>query len=426
MLLVVSALFAANAIDTVTIVFNTADSNDGPNWGFYPTPSSVISSGAENIQAVTAVKNVATGKCGMKIGSNKQGGEVRIMPKSELQRVPEKIELTISANNHAEYRRFSINGVEQPALAADNTGENYKTYTLTDFSEPIDTLTITKTDSYTSNDDSDKTGFIYVGQITFYYESAVAELGDVTAVYDGVSIEDADIVEVEQGTKFVFDAANAESITLEVEDETIATYTEFPVRWTPDVCTENTVIITAKKGEETKSLGFFLSVTPGTKPLPTGAGEIVATYNGGTPIHDIDIIEVEYGTVFSFTAENADSISVVCDDVHELSIMEFPGFWTPYKCSESVVVVTAHNRAGNSTLSFFLTVKPTENSGNDSGYEEEPSDNPGGGDNEQSSIEGVSVSESGAEYYDLQGRRVVKPRRGLYIRRGSRMAKVVR
>lgn len=97
-----------------------------------------------------------------------------------------------------------------------------------------------------------------------YTSGGETKLGTLTGTYGaaGTAIADGGEISVEEDTAFSFTAQNAESITItDADNNTVASSATSTLTWTPTVTEQNMYTVTAKRGTETKTLSFFLTVT---------------------------------------------------------------------------------------------------------------------------------------------------------------------
>lgn len=189
----------------------------------------------------------------------------------------------------------------------------------------------------------------------------VQTLGELQAVVsDGQTIQN-DELSIVEGTKITFSAENADKIEIVDDSDAVVATSEdtaapSTLEWIPAVTAEEGALFTVKaykEGEEAKELMFMLTVTAkGEVKL----GEIVAVYGEeNTPVEKTleGIIE---GTVFTFSAANAESIvvkdsknSVVAEGVDSAE-------WIATITEGEELTVTATLAGETKTFSFMVEV----------------------------------------------------------------------
>jgi len=115
---------------------------------------------------------------------------------------------------------------------------------------------------------------------TNYVGTPVKTLGDIAATYgeESTPIAGGDVLEgIKVGTIFSFSAENAESLVVtDSNNATIASGTD-SATWTATETTGEELTVTAKLGEETKTMTFMVEVVPDV-PVKT-LGDIEVVYN---------------------------------------------------------------------------------------------------------------------------------------------------
>lgn len=136
-------------------------------------------------------------------------------------------------------------------------------------------------------------GFERVAKVTYSY--GAVELGAVSGTFGTTTIADAETYTVEEGTEFTFKADNAESISVQYGDLEAVTTTGSTAKWTAVTgqAEDAVMTVTAKMGETTKALEFFLNVTaldpnrPGTVNNPYTVAQALeaCTAKGETSVY---------------------------------------------------------------------------------------------------------------------------------------------
>jgi len=168
----------ANAAEqSYTIVFTTGADN---NQAAYKTTSlveDVASEGASYLASITATSNASPGIYGLKIGQNKNDGNITLSLSSDGQVKPTKIEYKVSANKNAAKMTVVFNTSSDDATAVStklaSTSTNATTQTVTidsNLPELLSELSFKLTHT-TPTSTSSNQGFIFINSITVYYDS---------------------------------------------------------------------------------------------------------------------------------------------------------------------------------------------------------------------------------------------------------------
>lgn len=151
--------------ETVTITFAKGADNNQSAYTTATEISSVIaegSAGADILSAITVTDRVSPGQYGLKIGTNKDKGNITFAFADALN--VNTITLKVSASKGAQ--TLDVNGTEYSINGSTNSNANYTTF-VNDVNAEISELVLAKTKSY--NADGSAQGFIFIESITIDY-----------------------------------------------------------------------------------------------------------------------------------------------------------------------------------------------------------------------------------------------------------------
>lgn len=157
--------FLATAeIASWSVVFKNAENNNSQTAFTNSTKiGDLCESGANNLKSISSTKLTYTGQYGIRIGQNKNPGNITFDIAEAAVVTPSKIILKVSANKNADKLKFQFND-KQYELTSANLNASYAEFTITDCTEP---LTSVKFERATSTGQ----GFIYLKEIAVYYET---------------------------------------------------------------------------------------------------------------------------------------------------------------------------------------------------------------------------------------------------------------
>lgn len=214
-------LTAFAAETSYTIVFKTGSDNNRPSFTSASLNTDVAAEGASFLTATPVAEVSATSPSlyGMKIGTNSGAGNITLNLSDAGKVLPTKVELVLSINKkYSESKPVTctFNGKETPSITkqSSTTAQNYDTFTLTGFTEPLSTLKFEKT---TTTKDA---GSVFVKSITVYYEAT----GETKKTPEVSFPQDA--YNVVFGSSFAAPTATTDSdgaVTYTSSDEAVAT-----------------------------------------------------------------------------------------------------------------------------------------------------------------------------------------------------------
>lgn len=214
-------LTAFAAETSYTIVFKTADTNNEAAFKETSLNTDVAGEGASFLTStpVAAVSTTSPSMYGMKIGTNNGAGNITLNLSDAGKVLPTKVELVLCINKkYSESKPVTctFNGKETPSITKQSStaAQNYDTFTLTGFTEPLSTLKFEKT---TTTKDA---GSVFVKSITVYYEATgeTKKAPEVSFPQDAYSVV--------FGSAFAAPTATTDSdgaVTYTSSDETVAT-----------------------------------------------------------------------------------------------------------------------------------------------------------------------------------------------------------
>lgn len=297
----------------------------------------------------------------------------------------------------------------------------------------------------------------------------VVELGAIE--FNGAALEDNQTCDATVGQEITFSAANAETIAYTIGEDTQEAQGS-SITWTPSAAGNYSVTVTATLGEETKTVNFTVTVTEATTPdvpdteasyikvteAPADwSGKYLIVYEGGNVAFNGGLEELD---AVSNTVEVTinDGVIAASDDLKaaEFTIAPSDGLWSIKSNSgyyigntyaknyltsstdnvlvneisfeDSSVKITAKDNATVSYLRFNATTDQMRFRYYTNGTSQKAialykytakSDDPSTG------IEEVETAgNEPAQWYDLNGRRVAAPGKGIYIlRQGGKATK---
>lgn len=195
--------------------------------------------------------------------------------------------------------------------------------------------------------------------ITITYKLVELELGELTATNDEEDIEPNSTVTIEEETAITFHCDNAESISVKVnngDDEDLHTENS-TATWTPEVCENAVVTVTASLNDKVKTLNFTLTVT--AKVVEIGEIKVML---GDTPVEEGNEVSADSRAVITIEAENATAFTVQVDDNEdpiELTADNGRATWTPGVMNDAIITITA-TREGSASKEFYFGLSLTE------------------------------------------------------------------
>lgn len=332
-LLTVAAAISASAEQASwSVTFATGTDNSQAAWTTASSLTAVCSEGAANLSAITKTSNASPASYGLKVGQNKNTGDITFAIAESAQVLPTKIEVLVSANKNPGNIPVIINGTTQEALTSSNTNASYKTYTLTGFTEPITSISFergTPAKSTTSYQ-----GFLFVKGFTVYYENGG---GSETPTPETIA-------------KPVITVSESNEVSISCETEGAAIYytttgdtpsansTGYSTPFTPaESCTVKAIAI---KGDSKSEVAEATVTIP---EQPTAPKAIVVTYNGNPVDEDITMTE---GSVLNISAESATAITIKEDGVEDIIIEGETATWTATGVAEHMITISASNEVG--------------------------------------------------------------------------------
>ncbi len=342
------SIFAESQI--IEIEFKTAKDNSAQK-----APESLDDVVAEDDQQYFnqttpfAGSNYYTGQYGLRLGQNKNNGNVTLNFAQEISNVV-SVELTVSANKNPTKLDVAIGDNQYALTSSTSTNDAYETLSFNFEYETLSSLTI-KAIHNSSTTNSSNQGFIYLKRIKITTASATP--GTPTLNYNGAEVTDA--VELYKGESLTVTSKNATTISINGEDYTAENWV---VTFTP---TESGTHTFVGKNDEGVSEETSLNITVKEKEL----GIPVVLLNG-EPIEDGDEKEVTYPTTFTVSAEWAAYLFIDVEYADKKDSYEYDGdsfSWTPTPTSEQAFVTVSamdENAEATTDFAFLLTVKPGE------------------------------------------------------------------
>ncbi|MCM1033947.1 MAG: hypothetical protein NC405_09400, partial [Odoribacter sp.] len=150
-----------------TVAFKNADNNSSQTQLTTLTLNEFCDEGTNILTVKDGSSLFYTGQYGLRLGQNKKVGTINLGVNTDYQKTPTKVEISYSANKNADKITFtcSINDsqVAKNDLNTTNVTDTYKTITIDNLSEPIQTI------GFTGGGSSSTNGFIYIKTIKVYY-----------------------------------------------------------------------------------------------------------------------------------------------------------------------------------------------------------------------------------------------------------------
>lgn len=320
--LLLSALCAVTAIlagaateeKSYTITFTTGTET---NKDYSEPISNLISEGAEYVSAVSTKTNVKIQtKDGVAVGSNNNAGTLTLTLSEAGKKTVTKYVVKNAMGKSANYT-LNVNGI----------GAKTMTATATDYPFiPAQPTAITEIKIEASKKSYIGSIEVYYNEESGSGEDPepVKELGDVVATFNGTTIESEGQITIEQGQTIEINADNAAKISAQIGDGIATEVEASTMTWTPTEIVSDevaTIIATAADGTTTKKLEFFITITektavepdePAGNPTYTKADwanlDMTAEYIVTATGVDINNSNVQVDYVMTTTAEGTKAI----------------------------------------------------------------------------------------------------------------------
>ncbi len=214
LLVLLSLGFVASAEEkSWSVTFKTGANNNQAEWKTNSDMDNVCSDGAANFAGIKSVSKVSPGLYGLKIGQNKNTGNITFSIAENAQVLPSKIEVEASANKNANKLTFKVNNISK-SLSSTATNNSYDTIVLTDFTSTLTEITLEGGGSNSNQ------GFVYVNKITVYYSEEGGETPVPTECPEPV-FSVADGANVYPGSTISVDKKGATSVELYANNELV-------------------------------------------------------------------------------------------------------------------------------------------------------------------------------------------------------------
>ncbi len=449
--------FAANA-DSYTITFkaNPASSNQGPEIKAATLTTDVIESGADYVASFSDLKQAyAACNYGLKIGANKQAGNITINLSDAGKVTASKIEIYASASKNATYQKLNVNGTEFSFTTAD-VNASFKVCEITP-NAAIDAIVLKKTNASTT---SSQQGFVFINKIVVTYSNSGSSLSPAGLKYEETAF---DVVLGDDFTAPTLENPNNLDVTYSSSDEAVATVNATTGAVT--IVGIGSTTIAAKSAETDKYYAGTASYTINvTKPV-TYADVILATAmtDGKYAIYTPQGVAKNYVGSSAFGYLFLEAVTVENNEfkVNEDYLIEFTSTDKGYTMKDSRGMFLGMDATHFGSFNFYSEADATdsncywnvtfdgnnvkiENTGRKGAYisykeykndwEITTTDNA-----DQplvqlykikptsTAIDNIEAADNApVEYFNLQGIRVANPENGLYIRRqGNKVTKVI-
>lgn len=164
------------AEQSYTITFATGKDNNQAAYKTTSAVTDVASAGASYLSGIKATTNASPGLNGLKIGQNKNNGNITLSLSADGQVKPTKIEIKVSANKNPTKMDFGFNvggdeDISTTTLSSTSINATYQTVTVnTNLPELLTEFTFKLTHNSNTSTSSNQ-GFIFIESVTVYYDS---------------------------------------------------------------------------------------------------------------------------------------------------------------------------------------------------------------------------------------------------------------